>query len=146
MNIKQVTGSIGTINKTTLNAAVGRVVGNDKIPSSNFSKGTPNPEVEQELKTLNKQLSDVENKANAIISEPMLSDTIDAREARITALKAEVTPIIDSLASVAISVTTTSKTLTTKAESAIGNAQALIELLDSELENIRRFRAALQSI
>jgi uncharacterized protein YoxC len=122
------------------------VIGNDKIPSLNFSKGTPNPEVEQELKTLNKQLSDVENKANAIISEPMLSDTIDAREARITALKAEVTPIIDSLASVAISVATTSKTLTTKAESAIGNAQALIELLDSELENIRRFRAALQSI
>ena len=146
LNIKQVTGSVGTINRTTLNAAVGRVIGNDKIPSLNYNKGTPNPEVEQELKTLNKQLSDVEAKANAIIAEPVLSDTVDAREARITALKSEVTPIIDSLASVAISVATTSKTLTTKAELAIANAQALIEFLDNEIENIRRFNAALQSI
>jgi hypothetical protein len=38
------------------------------------------------------------------------------------------------------------KTLATKAELAIGNAQALIELLDNEIENIRRFNAALQSI
>jgi len=146
LNIKQVTGSVGTINRTTLNAAVGRVIGNDKIPSLNYNKGTPNPEVEQELKTLNKQLSDVEAKANAIIAEPMLSDTVDAREARITALKSEVTPIIDSLTSIAISVATTSKTLTTKAELAIANAQALIEFLDNEIENIRRFNAALQSI
>jgi hypothetical protein len=146
LNIKQITGSVGTINRTTLNAAVGRVIGNDKIPSLNYNKGTPNPEVEQELKTLNKQLSDVEAKANTIIAEPMLSDTVDAREARITALKSEVTPIIDSLASVAISVATTSKTLTTKAELAIANAQALIEFLDNEIENIRRFNAALQSI
>jgi len=146
LNIKQITGSVGTINKTTLNAAVGRVIGNDKIPSLNFSKGTPDPAAEQELKTLYMQLSDVEAKANAIIAEPMLSDNVDAREARITALKSEVTPIIDSLASVAISVATTSKTLATKAELAIGNAQALIELLDNEIENIRRFNAALQSI
>jgi uncharacterized protein YoxC len=146
LNIKQVTGSVGTINRTTLNAAVGRVIGNDKIPSLNYNKGTPNPEVEQELKTLNKQLSDVEAKANAIIAEPMLSDTVDAREARITALKSEITPIIDSLTSIAVSVATTSKTLTTKAELAIANAQALIEFLDNEIENIRRFNAALQSI
>jgi hypothetical protein len=146
LNIKQITGSVGTINRTTLNAAVGRVVGNDKIPSLNYTKGAPDPAAEQELKTLYMQLSDVENKANAIIAEPLLSDTVDAREARITALKSEVTPIIDSLASVAISVATTSKTLTTKAELAIANAQALIELLDNEIENIRRFNAALQSI
>jgi hypothetical protein len=146
LNIKQITGSVGTINRTTLNAAVGRVVGNDKIPSLNYTKGAPDPAAEQELKTLYMQLSDVENKANAIIAEPLLSDTVDAREARITALKSEVAPIIDSLASVAISVASTSKTLTTKAELAIGNAQALIELLDNEIENIRRFNAALQSI
>jgi len=146
LNIKQITGSVGTINKTTLNAAVGRVIGNDKIPSLNFSKGTPDPAAEQELKTLYMQLSDIETKANAIIAEPMLSDNVDAREARITALKSEVTPVIDSLASVVISVATTSKTLATKAELAIGNAQALIELLDNEIENIRRFNAALQSI
>ena len=146
LNIKQITGSVGTINRTTLNAAVGRVIGNDKIPSLNYNKGTPNPEAEQELKTLYMQLSDVEEKANTIIAEPMLSDNVDAREARITALKSEVTPIIDSLASVVVSVATTSKTLATKAELAIGNAQALIELLDNELENIRRFNAALQSI
>jgi len=36
--------------------------------------------------------------------------------------------------------------LATKARLALGNAQALIELLDNDLENIRRFRAALQSI
>ena len=76
----------------------------------------------------------------------MLSDNVDAREARITALKSEVTPIIDSLASVVISVATTSKPLATAAELAIGNAQSLIELLDNELENIRRFNADLQSI
>jgi hypothetical protein len=146
LNIKQITGSVGTINRTTLNAAVGRVVGNDKIPSLNYTKGAPDPAAEQELKTLYMQLSDVENKANAIIAEPLLSDTVDAREARITALKSEVAPIIDSLASVAISVASTSKTLTTKAELAIANAQALIELLDNEIENIRRFNAALQSI
>ncbi len=146
LNIKQITGSVGTINRTTLNAAVGRVIGNDKIPSLNYNKGTPNPEAEQELKTLYMQLSDVEEKANTIMAEPMLSDNVDAREARITALKSEVTPIIDSLASVVISVATTSKPLATAAELAIGNAQALIELLDNELENIRRFNAALQSI
>jgi hypothetical protein len=75
-----------------------------------------------------------------------LSDNVDAREARITALKSEVTPIIDSLASLAISTATTSKTLTTRVELAIANAQALIELLDNEIENIRRFNASLQSI
>ena len=146
LNIKQVTGAVGTINRTTLNAAVGRVVGNDKIPSLNYNKGTPNPAAEQELKTLNKQLSDVETKANAIISEPMLSSNVDAREARITALKSEVTPIIDSLTTVALSTASTSKTLTTRAELAIANATALIELLDNEIENIRRFNASLQSI
>lgn len=146
LNIKQVTGAVGTINRTTLNAAVGRVVGNDKIPSLNYNKGTPDPAAEQELKTLNKQLSDVEAKANAIISEPMLSSNVDAREARITALKSEVTPIIDSLTTVALSTASTSKTLTTRAELAIANATALIELLDNEIENIRRFNASLQSI
>ena len=146
LNIKQVTGSVGTINRTTLNAAVGRVIGNDKIPSLNYNKGTPDPAAEQELKTLTKQLSNVEDKANAIIAEPILSNSVDAREARITALKSEVTPIIDSLASLAISTATPSKTLNTRVELAIANAQALIELLDNEIENIRRFNAALQSI
>lgn len=146
LNIKQVTGAVGTVNRTTLNAAVGRVIGNDKIPSLNYSKGTPNPEVEQQLKALNKQLSDVETKANTIIAEPLLSDNADAKEARITALKSEVTPIIDSLTELALSIASTSKTLTTRTELAIANAQALIELLDNEIENIRRFKAALQSI
>lgn len=146
LNIKQATGAVGTINRTTLNAAVGRVVGNDKIPSLTYNKGTPDPASAQELKTLNKQLSDVENKANAIIAEPILSANVDAREARITALKSEVTPIIDSLSTLAISTASSSKALTTKVESAIANAQALIELLDNEIENIRRFNASLQSI
>ena len=146
LNIKQVTGSIGTINKTTLNAAVGRVIGNDKIPSLNFSKGTPNPAAEQELKEIGKQLSTIGNKDLTIISEPLTSNNIDAREARITALKAEVTPIIDKLDALATSVAASNKTLATKARLALGNAQALIELLDNDLENIRRFRAALQSI
>lgn len=146
LNIKQVTGAVGTVNRTTLNAAVGRVIGNDKIPSLNYSKGTPNPEVEQQLKALNKQLSDVETKANTIIAEPLLSDNADAKEARITALKSEVTPIIDSLTELALSIASTSKTLATRTELAIANAQALIELLDNEIENIRRFKAALQSI
>ena len=75
-----------------------------------------------------------------------MSNSVDAREARITALKSEVTPIIDSLASLAISTATPSKTLNTRVELAIANAQALIELLDNEIENIRRFNAALQSI
>jgi len=146
LNIKQVTGSIGTINRTTLNAAVGRVIGNDKIPSLNFSKGTPNPTAEQEIKDIGKQLSTIGNKDLAIISEPLTSDNVDAREARITALKSEVSPIVDKLDSLATSVADSNKTLATKARLAIGNAQGLIELLDSELENIRRFKAATQSI
>ena len=146
LNIKQITGSVGTINKTTLNAAVGRVVGNDKVPSLNFSKGTPNPAAEQEIKDIGKQLSTIGNKDLAIISEPLTSDNVDAKEARITALKAEVSPIVDKLDSLAASVADSNKTLATKARSAIGNAQGLIELLDSELENIRRFKAATQSI
>jgi hypothetical protein len=146
LNIKQITGSVGTINKTTLDAAVGRVIGNDKIPSLNYNKGTPNPAAEQELKTLNAQLAKIQDKANAVIAESLQSDNVDAREARITALKSEVTPIIDSLASVVISVATTSKTLATRAESAIADARALLELLDNDIENIRRFNAALQSI
>jgi len=146
LNIKQVTGSIGTINKTTLNAAVGRVIGNDKIPSLNFSKGTPNPAAEQELKEIGKQLSTIGNKDLTIISEPLTSSNVDAREARITALKSEVTPLIDKLDALATSVAASNKTLATKARLALGNAQSLIELLDNDLENIRRFRAALQSI
>lgn len=146
LNIKQVTGAVGTVNRTTLNAAVGRVVGNDKIPSLNYTKGTPNPEAEQELKAIGKQLSTIGNKDLAIISEPLLSNNVDAKEARITALKAEVTPIIDQLDALVLSVADSNKTLATKARSAIGNAQSLIELLDNELENIRRFRATQQSI
>lgn len=146
LNIKQITGAVGTVNRTTLNAAVGRVVGNDKIPSLNYTKGTPNPAAEQELKAIGKQLSTIGSKDLAIISEPLLSDNVDAKEARITALKAEVTPIIDKLDSLALSVADSNKTLSTKARLAIGNAQSLIELLDNELENIRRFRATQQSI
>ena len=146
LNIKQVTGAVGTVNRTTLNAAVGRVVGNDKIPSLNYNKGTPNPAAEQELKAIGKQLSTIGNKDLAIISEPLLSNNVDAKEARINALKAEVTPLIDKLDSLAISVADSNKALATKARLAIGNAQSLIELLDNEIENIRRFRAAEQSI
>lgn len=146
LNIKQITGSVGTINRTTLNAAVDRVVGNDKIPSLNYTKGTPNPEAEQELKAIGKQLSAIGNKDLAIISEPLLPDNVDAKEARITALKAEVMPIIDRLDPLVLSVADSNKTLATKARLAIANAQSLIELLDNELENIRRFKAALQSI
>lgn len=146
LNIKQVTGAVGTVNRTTLNAAVGRVVGNDKIPSLNYTKGTPNPAAEQELKAIGKQLSTIGSKDLAIISEPLLSDNVDAKEARITALKAEITPIIDKLDSLVLSVADSNKALATKARLAIGNAQSLIELLDNELENIRRFRATQQSI
>lgn len=146
LNIKQITGAVGTVNATTLNAAVGRVVGNDKIPSLNFSKGTPNPAVEQELKEIGKQLSTIGAKDVAIISEPLSSNNVDAKEARINALKSELTPIIDKLDSLALSVASSNKSLATKALKTLSIAKSLVESLDLELDFIRQYRASQQSL
>jgi len=144
LNIKSITGSTNTVNRATLNAALGRVVGNDKIPKLDFGGGTFDEAATLALKSISQSIAIVESKANNIFSETLTSDTVDAREARINALKSEATTLLDALR--ALKTTSTSPTFITKVDQAIVNAELLIELLEKDLTNIQRFKADLQSI
>jgi len=144
LNIKSITGSTNTVNRATLNAALGRVVGNEKIPKLNFSGNVFDEKAALALKTLSQTIAVVESKVNNIFSETLDSDTVDAREARITALKSEATALLDSLRS--LKTTSTSPTFITKVDQAIVNVELLIELIDKDITNIQRFKADLQSI
>lgn len=144
LNIKSITGSTNTVNRATLNAALGRVVGNEKIPKLDFSGGTFDEVAALALKNLSQDIAIVESKANNIFSETLEVDTVDAREARINALKSEATTLLASLR--ALKTTSTSPTFITKVEQAIVNAELLIELLLKDITNIQRFKANLQSI
>ena len=144
LNIKTITGSTNTVNRATLNAALGRVVGNEKIPKLNFDSGSFDEAAELALKTLSQDIAIVETKANNIFNEDLTSNNVDAREAKITALKSEATTALANLR--ALKETSTSPTFLTKVDRAIVNVELLIELLDKDLTNIQRFKAALQSI
>jgi hypothetical protein len=144
LNIKAITGSTNTINRATLNAALGRVVGNEKIPKLDFGGDTFDEVATLALKTLSQNIAIVESKANNIFSETLTSDTVDAREARITALKSEATALLTSLRS--LKTTSTSLAFLGKIDLAIVNVELLIELLDKDITNIQRFKADLQSI
>lgn len=144
LNIKAVTGSTNTVNRSTLNAALGRVVGNEKIPKLDFGGGTFDETATLALKTISQDIAMVESKANTIFSETLTSDTVDAREARINALKSEATALLSSLSS--LKTTSTSPAFLAKADQAIVNAELLIELLIKDITNIQRFKADLQSI
>lgn len=144
LNIKTITGSTNTVNRTTLNAALGRVVGNDKIPKLEYGGSTFDETATLALKTLSQDIAIVESKANNIFSETLTSDTVDAREARINVLKSEATTLLASLRS--LKTTSTSPTFITKVDQAIVNIELLIELLEKDITNIQRFKADLQSI
>jgi len=144
LNIKAITGSTNTVNRATLNAALGRVVGNEKIPKLDFGGDTFDEIATLALKTISQNIAIVESKANNIFSETLTSDTVDAREARITALKSEATTLLASLLS--LKTTSTSLTFLGKIDLAIVNVELLIELLDKDITNIQRFKADLQSI
>jgi len=144
LNIKAITGSTNTVNRATLNAALGRVVGNEKIPKLDFGGDTFDEIATLALKTISQNIAIVESKANNIFSETLTSDTVDAREARITALKSEATTLLASLRS--LKTTSTSLTFLGKIDLAIVNVELLIELLDKDITNIQRFKADLQSI
>jgi hypothetical protein len=144
LNIKSITGSSNTINRSTLNAALGRVVGNEKIPKLSYSGGVFDEAATLALKTISQNIAITESKANNIFSEDLKSDTVDSREARITALKNEATAALTSLQ--ALRSTSTSPAFLTKIDLVIVNVELLIELLDKDLTNIQRFKAGLQSI
>lgn len=144
LNIKSITGSTNTVNRATLNAALGRVVGNEKIPKLDFSGDTFDEVAALALKTLSQDIAIVESKANNIFSETLEVNTVDAREARINALKSEATTLLASLR--ALKTTSTSAGFLTKVEQAIVNIELLIELLLKDITNIQRFKANLQSI
>jgi hypothetical protein len=144
LNIKAITGSTNTINRATLNAALGRVVGNEKIPKLDFSGGTFDEVAALALKNLGQTIAVAESKANNIFGETLTAETVDAREARINALKSEATTLLASLR--ALKTTSTSPTFITKIEQAIINAELLIEVLLKDITNIQRFKADLQSI
>jgi hypothetical protein len=119
-------------------------VGNEKIPKLDFSGVTFDEVATLALKNLSQDIAIVESKANNIFSETLAVNTVDAREARINALKTEATTLLASLR--ALKTTSTSPTFITKVEQAIVNAELLIELLLKDLTNIQRFKAGLQSI
>lgn len=144
LNIKAITGSTNTINRATLNAALGRVVGNEKIPKLDFSGGLFDEVAALALKNLGQSISLAESKANNIFQETLTAQSVDAREARINALKSEATTLLASLR--ALKTTSTSPTFITKIEQAIINAELLIELLLKDITNIQRYKADLQSI
>ena len=144
LNIKAITGSTNTVNRDTLNAALGRVVGNEKIPKLNFGGGVFDQAAELALKNLSQANAIIESKANNIFNEDLTSANVDAREARISALKSEATTALASLE--ALKATSSSPTFQNKVDLAIVNIKLLIELLDKDIKNIQRFRASLQSI
>jgi hypothetical protein len=144
LNIKTITGSSNTVNRSTLNAALGRVVGNEKIPKLSYSGGVFDEAATLALKTISQNVAIVESKSNNIFSEDLTSDTVDSREARITALKSEATAALASLQ--ALKSTSTSPAFLTKIDLVIVNVELLIELLDKDITNIQRFKADLQSI
>jgi hypothetical protein len=144
LNIKAITGSSNTVNRSTLNAALGRVVGNEKIPKLSYSGGVFDEAATLALKIISQNIAIVESKANNIFSEDLTSDTVDSREARITALKSEATTALTSLQG--LKSTSTSPAFLTKIDLAIVNVELLIELLDKDITNIQRFKADLQSI
>lgn len=144
LNVKSVIGSTDTVNRSTLNAALGRVVGNEKIPKLGYSAGVFDEAATLELKTLSQNIAIIESKANNIFSEDLTSDTVDSREARITALKSEASAALTNLQ--VLQATNTSPAFLTKIDLAIVNAKLLIELLDKDITNIQRFKADLQSI
>ena len=74
----------------------------------------------------------------------MLSTNADAREARLNALKLEITSAATNLRT--LKTTSTSKTFITKVDLAIANADLLIELITADIANIQRFKAGMQSI
>jgi hypothetical protein len=143
-NIKAITGSTNTINRATLNAALGRVVGNEKIPKLDFAGGIFDEVAALALKNLSQTIAVVESKSNNIFGETLTAQTVDAREARVNALKTEATTLLAGLR--ALKVTSTSPTFITKIEQAIINAELLIEVLLKDITNIQRFKADLQSI
>ena len=144
LNIKAITGSTNTIDRATLNAALGRVVGNEKIPKLSYSGGVFDEAATLALKTISQNVAIVESKANNIFSEDLISTTVDSREARITALKSEATAALASLQ--ALKATSTSPAFLTKIDLVIVNVELLIKLLDKDITNIQRFKADLQSI
>lgn len=144
LNIKAITGSSNTVNRSTLNAALGRVVGNEKIPKLSYSGGVFDEAATLALKIISQNIAIVESKANNIFSEDLTSDTVDSREARITALKSEATTALTSLQG--LKSTSTSPAFLTKIDLVIVNVELLIELLDKDITNIQRFKADLQSI
>jgi hypothetical protein len=144
LNIKAITGSTNTIDRATLNAALGRVVGNEKIPKLSYSGGVFDEAATLALKTISQNVAIVESKANNIFSEDLISTTVDSREARITALKSEATAALAGLQ--ALRSTSTSPAFLTKIDLVIVNVELLIELLDKDITNIQRFKADLQSI
>jgi hypothetical protein len=144
LNIKAITGSTNTINRATLNAALGRVVGNEKIPKLDFGGSMFDEVAALALKNLSQTIAVAESRANDIFGETLTVQTVDAREARINALKSEATTLLAGLR--ALKTTSTSSTFITKVEQAIINAELLIEVLLKDITNIQRFKADLQSI
>ena len=144
LNVKEIVGSTNTVNRTTLTAAIGRVVGSEKIPSLSYGGGSIDTAAELALRVSSKQVSTIETKVNNIFSEALLSTNADAREARLNALKLEITSAATNLRT--LKTTSTSKTFITKVDLAIANADLLIELITADIANIQRFKAGMQSI
>jgi hypothetical protein len=145
LNIKQVVGATNTVNSATLTAAVGRVIGNDKIPSLNYSGTKVDSAVQLQLRTLSQSASNLDLKLAAITSDNLTSDTVDAREAKLTALKNEYTALRTQLESLKASVAG-NPAFVTKVDVTIAGVDTALAVIETDFTNIRQFKAALQSI
>lgn len=149
LGLKEITGSLNTTDRTTLNAAVTRVVGNPKIPSLNFSGSFVDLALEQALKNLNTLTIAAESRANIIFAEEITPQNVDAREAKLRALVEATQGLITQLKSVkAASLAAAGKVpnFVTKVDNAIVNAEALLELIQKEIAIVLQFKAGLQSV
>lgn len=149
LGVEKIEGSVNTVDRTTVNAAVSRVLGNEKIPALNYGGTFIDQILEQQLKDLLTLTIAVENRANTIFAEEITPDNVDAREARMRALIAAVNALLGQLQGVKLAAQAASRAVpafVTKVDNAIASAQLLLDLINKELDIIAQFKQGLQSI
>jgi ribosomal protein L29 len=101
--------------------------------------------VQLQLRTLSQSASNLDLKLAAITSDNLTSDTVDAREAKLTALKNEYTALRTQLESLKASVAG-NPAFVTKVDVTIAGVDTALAVIETDFTNIRQFKAALQSI
>jgi hypothetical protein len=133
--------SENTVDRATLDAAVTRIFGNDKIPDLNYGTAPAPPSaLFAENRRLKALTTDQQKKIFALVGEiPSTANTVDAQIAQYTAIRAELLKLVKLYQSLQSDVRGKSYTdFIDEVDRGVALVQALIEDIDRQYISVLR--------